>query len=118
MNTQLLRTAILRRTPVQVRTLTASAILRTKTPAPAAQPSPTGLTPEEDAAHRDVQAPNRATTWSKSQRPRALGMTGPRFEQTNISQQPAPYAAIELIHQQPVRWTKERVVACDGGRFS
>lgn len=24
-------------------------------------------------------------------------------------------AAIELIHKQPVRWTKERVVSCDGG---
>lgn len=29
--------------------------------------------------------------------------------------QPRPYAAIELIHKQPVRWTKERVVSCDGG---
>lgn len=24
-------------------------------------------------------------------------------------------AAIELIHKQPVRWTKKRVVSCDGG---
>ena len=24
-------------------------------------------------------------------------------------------AAIELIHKQHVRWTKERVVSCDGG---
>lgn len=29
--------------------------------------------------------------------------------------QPQPYAAIELIHKQPVRWTHDRVVACDGG---
>lgn len=29
--------------------------------------------------------------------------------------QPASYAAIELIHKQPVRWTHDRVVACDGG---
>lgn len=29
--------------------------------------------------------------------------------------QPRPLAAIELIHKQPVRWTKERVVSCDGG---
>lgn len=28
---------------------------------------------------------------------------------------PQPYAAIELIHKQPVRWTDDRVVACDGG---
>jgi NADH dehydrogenase (ubiquinone) Fe-S protein 6 len=24
-------------------------------------------------------------------------------------------AAIELIHKQPVRWTHDKVVACDGG---
>jgi NADH dehydrogenase (ubiquinone) Fe-S protein 6 len=65
---------------------------------------------------RHMQAPNRATTWSKSQRPRALAMVGPRFEQTILSLQPAPYAAIELIHQQPVRWSEKRIVACDGGR--
>lgn len=29
--------------------------------------------------------------------------------------QPQPLAAIELIHKQPVRWTKSRVVSCDGG---
>lgn len=29
--------------------------------------------------------------------------------------QPAPQAAIELIHKQPVRWTHERMVSCDGG---
>ncbi len=29
--------------------------------------------------------------------------------------QPRPYAAIELIHKQPVSWRKERVVSCDGG---
>jgi uncharacterized Zn-finger protein len=29
--------------------------------------------------------------------------------------QPRPYAAIDLIHQQPVRWTNERIVSCDGG---
>lgn len=29
--------------------------------------------------------------------------------------QPQPQAAISLIHQQPVRWTKERKVSCDGG---
>ena len=42
---------------------------------------------------------------------------GEEFELTYISQilQPQPYAAIELIHKQPVRWTKERRVSCDGG---
>jgi NADH dehydrogenase (ubiquinone) Fe-S protein 6 len=31
---------------------------------------------------RTMQAPNRATTWAPSQRPRAEAMSGPRFEQT------------------------------------
>ncbi|KAL2124827.1 hypothetical protein VTJ04DRAFT_1192 [Mycothermus thermophilus] len=61
------------------------------------------------------QAPNRTGIWSRSQRPRAEAMTGPRFEQTDFELQPRPYAAIELIHKQPVRWTHDRVVACDGG---
>ncbi|KAJ3579020.1 hypothetical protein NPX13_g1540 [Xylaria arbuscula] len=61
------------------------------------------------------QAPNRTEIWSRSQRPRAAAMTGPRFEQTEFDLQPAAKAAIELIHKQPVRWTHERMVACDGG---
>ncbi|KAK3295725.1 uncharacterized protein B0H64DRAFT_442093 [Chaetomium fimeti] len=62
-----------------------------------------------------AQSPNRADVWSRTQQPRAAAMTGPRFEQTDFELQPRPYAAIELIHQQPVRWTHDRVVACDGG---
>ncbi|KAK5631983.1 hypothetical protein RRF57_007697 [Xylaria bambusicola] len=61
------------------------------------------------------QAPNRTEIWSRSQRPRAAAMQGPRFEQTDFDLQPAPKAAIELIHKQPVRWTHDRMVACDGG---
>ncbi|KAK4501980.1 hypothetical protein PRZ48_007790 [Zasmidium cellare] len=64
---------------------------------------------------RQMQAPNRAQPWSRSQQPRAKAMVGPRFEQTIIEDQPRPLAAIELIHQQPVTWTKERSVSCDGG---
>ncbi|RMD43259.1 hypothetical protein DV735_g1851, partial [Chaetothyriales sp. CBS 134920] len=62
-----------------------------------------------------AQAPNREETWSKSQQPRDLAMTGPRFEQTFLETQPQPYAAIELIHKQPVRWVDGRKVSCDGG---
>ena len=29
--------------------------------------------------------------------------------------QPRPYAAIDLIHKQPVRWTHTSMVSCDGG---
>ncbi|KAF2871154.1 hypothetical protein BDV95DRAFT_573394 [Massariosphaeria phaeospora] len=74
---------------------------------------------QEDVAiaeeRRTMQAPNRKGVWSKSQQPREIGMRGPRFEQTIMEDQPRPLAAIELIHQQPVRWVKERMVSCDGG---
>ena len=66
-------------------------------------------------SHHLPQAPNRAVPWSRSQRPRDLAMVGPRFEKTIIEQQPAPYAAIELVHQQPVRFSEQRIVVCDGG---
>lgn len=33
------------------------------------------------------QAPNRTEIWSRSQRPRAKAMTGPRFEQTDFDLQ-------------------------------
>ena len=98
--------------------------------------------PKKGEERRVMQAPNRATVWSRSQQPREKAMVGPRFEQTIMEDQvgeasksdqtplkeaimwaladieefqPRPYAAIELIHKQPVRWTKERVVSCDGG---
>ncbi|KAI1117933.1 hypothetical protein F5Y14DRAFT_290675 [Nemania sp. NC0429] len=72
-----------------------------------------GLTENQERGLK--QAPNRTEIWSRSQKPRAAAMTGPRFEQTDFSLQPASRAAIELIHRQPVRWTHDRVVACDGG---
>ncbi|EXJ93385.1 NADH dehydrogenase (ubiquinone) Fe-S protein 6 [Capronia coronata CBS 617.96] len=76
--------------------------------------------PVQELAHvaeeqRQMQAPNRAKPWSRSQMPRELAMTGPRFEQTIFELQPQPYAAIELIHKQPVRWVDGKSVACDGG---
>ncbi|ETI24549.1 hypothetical protein G647_03918 [Cladophialophora carrionii CBS 160.54] len=64
---------------------------------------------------RVLQAPNRANVWSRNQMPREVAMSGPRFEQTIIEAQPRPYAAIELIHKQPVRWVDTKIVACDGG---
>ncbi|KAH3912518.1 hypothetical protein HBI56_206120 [Parastagonospora nodorum] len=66
-------------------------------------------------AMRKTQAPNFKGIWSRSQQPREIAMSGPRFEQSIIADQPRPYAAIELIHKQPVRWTHERTVSCDGG---
>ncbi|RFU26688.1 hypothetical protein B7463_g9659, partial [Scytalidium lignicola] len=84
------------------------------TPAPL-QDKPLQESVDEGEKFRLMQEPNRAGTWSRSQQPRAAAMTGPRFEQTIMHAQPAPHAAIELIHKQPVRWTSERVVECDGG---
>ncbi|RPB27017.1 NADH:ubiquinone oxidoreductase 18.4kD subunit [Terfezia boudieri ATCC MYA-4762] len=64
---------------------------------------------------RTMQAPNRAMTWSATQNPREVAMAGPRFEQTVLEAQPRPYAAIELIHEQPVRFVDKRMAVCDGG---
>jgi len=36
---------------------------------------------------RTMQSPNRATVWSKSQRPRKDAQAGPRFEQTIMEDQ-------------------------------
>ena len=63
------------------------------------------------------QAPNRAVTWARSQKPREQAMTGPRFEQTNLEYQPRPPAAIELINKQPIRYIDDRVARCDGGKL-
>lgn len=43
--------------------------------------------PAEGEAKRVMQAPNRATTWSRSQQPREKAMVGPRFEQTIMEDQ-------------------------------
>lgn len=43
--------------------------------------------PEAGEARRVVQAPNRATPWSRSQQPRERAMSGPRFEQTIMEYQ-------------------------------
>ncbi|PRQ77125.1 hypothetical protein AAT19DRAFT_12543, partial [Rhodotorula toruloides] len=60
------------------------------------------------------QAPNRETTWSKSQATRTETMVGPRFEQTAEAYQPRPLAAIELIQEEPIRMVHARRAVCDG----
>jgi NADH dehydrogenase (ubiquinone) Fe-S protein 6 len=47
-----------------------------------ARDAPLQELPEEGEKQRQMQAPNRPTTWSPSQQPREKAMTGPRFEQT------------------------------------
>ncbi|CAD6505466.1 BgTH12-00957 [Blumeria graminis f. sp. triticale] len=79
------------------------------------QTSPLVIDSKYDGNNSLTQAPNKADVWSKSQNPRSVAMSGPRFEQTIFELQPAPHSAMELIHKQPVRWSHERVVVCDGG---
>lgn len=43
--------------------------------------------PEVGQRNRQMQAPNRASTWAASQAPREQAMTGPRFEQTIMEYQ-------------------------------
>jgi len=61
------------------------------------------------------QAPNYPTTWSTSQCPRPGLQSGPRFEQTDMSLQPNPLSAMELIAQEPIRLVNGRKAVCDGG---
>ena len=63
------------------------------------------------------QAPNYPAAWSTSQRPRPTPHSGPRFEQTDMSLQPNPLSAMELIAQEPIRVVKGRKTVCDGGLF-
>lgn len=42
---------------------------------------------EEGEKKRVMQAPNRATVWSRSQQERSKAMVGPRFEQTIMEEQ-------------------------------
>ena len=43
--------------------------------------------PEEAETKRQLQAPNRKDVWSRSQQPRDVAMSGPRFEQTIMEYQ-------------------------------
>ena len=62
------------------------------------------------------QAPNYPTSWSTSQRPRPGHQSGPRFEQTDMSLQPNPLSAMELVAQEPIRLVEGRKAVCDGGQ--
>lgn len=64
------------------------------------------------------QAPNRKETWAPSQKPRSEAMTGVRFEQRDMGLQPRPYAAIDLIAKEPIRYLHAHSAVCDGGKGS
>ncbi|KAJ2957498.1 hypothetical protein NQZ79_g6814 [Umbelopsis isabellina] len=66
-------------------------------------------------ARQAAQAANRATPWARSQQPKADAFVGPKFEQRDISMQPNPKAAIELIKEEPVHFVSERIAVCNGG---
>jgi NADH dehydrogenase (ubiquinone) Fe-S protein 6 len=61
------------------------------------------------------QAPNYPTTWSANQAPRPGPGAGPRFEQTDMSLQPNPLSAMELVAEEPIRLVQGRKAVCDGG---
>ncbi|CAE7231684.1 unnamed protein product [Rhizoctonia solani] len=61
------------------------------------------------------QAPNRDKPWSTSQRPRPGPDFDARFEQTDMSLQPAPLSAQALVDQEPIRVVHGRKAVCDGG---
>jgi NADH dehydrogenase (ubiquinone) Fe-S protein 6 len=54
---------------------------------------------EDGENKRIMQAPNRATVWSRSQNPRANAMSGPRFEQTIMDYQvrKTPGVFVDLV---------------------
>ncbi|EGW32857.1 NADH-ubiquinone oxidoreductase [Spathaspora passalidarum NRRL Y-27907] len=68
------------------------------------------------------QAPNRDTTWSATQESRSeiISKYPFRFIQKDLEQQPRPYAAIDLIAKEPVRYLGhgENIAVCDGNKGS
>ena len=82
--------------------------------------SSTGLTKSKQKKNPAAsQAPNRETTWSPSQESRAdaIARFPFKFVQRDLEQQPRPYAAIDLIAKEPVRYLSEgNVAVCDGNR--
>lgn len=84
----------------------------------------TGLTKDELKNNEFArQAPNRQAVWSKSQESRLeiIAKYPSRFVQRDLDKQPRPYAAIDLIAQEPIRYLSHAmgsVAVCDGNRES
>lgn len=51
------------------------------------QDAPLQESVQDAEKRRELQAPNRSGVWSRSQMPRELAMSGPRFEQTIMETQ-------------------------------
>lgn len=75
----------------------------------------TSMPSAKPLARQAEQAANRTTTWARSQQPKSDAFIGPRFEQKDLSKQPNPMAAVELIKEEPVHFVKERIAVCNGG---
>lgn len=84
----------------------------------------TGLSREELEQNPVIeQAPNRAQVWSNSQQSRldVVSKAPHRFVQKDLDLQPRPYAAIELIAKEPIRYLSHdegNIAVCDGNRGS
>ncbi|KAG8851849.1 hypothetical protein FRB96_009033 [Tulasnella sp. 330] len=81
--------------------------------------SPSAQTPDDGVPPVTTpivgQAPNRAAKWSTSQQSRPQHASIPRFEQTDMSLQPMPLSAQEMIAKEPIRLVHGRKAVCDGG---
>lgn len=84
--------------------------------------SSTGLTKPELKENAAIeQAPNKKEIWSQSQESRAdvVSKFPARFIQRDLDLQPRPYAAIDLIAKEPIKYLEhDNIAVCDGNRGS
>lgn len=89
---------------------------------PVNQKTVTGLSKDELQENPNaLQAPNRSKPWTPSQQPRddAISQNAVRFVQRDLKEQPRPYAAIDLIAQEPIRYiAHDNIAVCDGNKGS
>ena len=83
---------------------------QTSTPVPS--PTPSQNLPPVEAP---PQAPNKAERWSTMQAPRPAAASRPRFEQTDMSLQPRPLSAMQMVSEDSIRIVHGRKAVCDGG---
>lgn len=104
------------------RTLFRCAVRRQSTLAEKALHTSTKLSLGELASNENaLQAPNRKDTWSASQAARkdVISTHPHRFVQKKLETQPQPYAAIELIAKEPVKYLAHgNIAVCDGNKGS
>jgi hypothetical protein len=82
---------------------------------PVPSPTPSQNLPPVEAP--PPQAPNKVERWSTMQAPRPATASRPRFEQTDMSLQPRPLSAMQLVSEDPIRIIPGRKAVCDGGEY-